>query len=117
MRCPPLARSAPLFAFLSRAFGVACLALTVVLAVLDLTRSVAGSQIVWTSFDRSWSSASPSTRAAAEATVVGTAGEAIWGALAVALALPGWAILGALAFVLLWLGRRRRSAYARFARE
>ena len=97
--------------------GIALLALAVVLAVLDLTRSVAGSSFVMTSFDASWTSVSAPTREAAEAVVTSALGAAVWSALAAVLALPGWAIAGMAAALLLWLGRKRRSAYARFARE
>ena len=106
-----------LFAFLARMLGIALLALAVVLAVLDLTRSVAASELVVTSLDASWTAASAGTRAALEGSVRRTAGEGAWSILLFVLAVPGWAVFGALSALLLWLGRRRRSAYSRFARE
>ena len=106
-----------MFAFLARAAGVALLALAVVLAVLDLTRSVASSQLTTTSLDATWTQVSPTTRASAEATVSGRVGETVWSVLGTLLALPGWFVFLALASLLLWIGRKRRSAYARFARE
>ena len=93
------------------------LALAVVLAVLDLTRSVAGSSLVMTSLDAAWTGVSPASRATAETSVTTTLGATGWSALALLLQLPGWLVVLAASILLLWLGRKRRSAYARFARE
>ena len=93
------------------------LALAVVLAVLDLTRSVAGSAVVTTSLDATWTGISPATRANAEAVVTDTLGAMAWSLVTYLLALPGWLIVLSLALLLLWIGRKRRSAYSRFARE
>ena len=93
------------------------LALAVVLAVLDLTRSVAGSALSVTSLDATWAGVSEPSRRSVEASVRASAGDTVWDGLALLLALPGWIVFGLLAAFFLWAGRKRRSAYARFARE
>ena len=106
-----------MFAFLARSLGITLLALAVVLAVLDLTRSVAGSRIIVTSLDTTWTATSPGTRTSAQSSVEGVLGDVGGSVLTGVLALPGWLLVLTLALLLLWIGRRRRSAYSRFARE
>ena len=105
-----------MLAFLARTIGLVALAVAVVSAVLDLTRSVAASAPVITPMGESWLAVSPGTRALAEASVRERVASFVWdGPVTWLLALPTWAVFGALAFLFLWLGRSRGPAYGRFA--
>ena len=107
-----------MLAFLARALGLVCLAVAVVGAVLDLTRSVAASAPVATPLGESWLAVSPGTRALAEASVREGVAPFVWdGPVTWALALPTWVVFGALAALLLWLGRSRGRDLGRFARD
>lgn len=107
-----------MLAFLARSVGLVLLAVTVVSAVLDLTRSIAASTLVATPLGESWLAVSPGTRALAEASVRERVASFVWdGPMTWLLALPTWAVFGALALLFLWLGRSRDAGYGRFARD
>ena len=108
-----------MLSFIVRMIGLIALAIAVVSAVLDLTRSVAAGEAVVTPFGASWTAMSPSSHALAREAVGGSLGEGVWdGPVTWLLALPTWGLFGLLALFLLWLGRRRRaSLQSRFARE
>lgn len=93
--------------FLLRLLATLALAVAVVMAVLDATRSIAISTPTLTPLIESWQSASPDTLAALRAFVEGRLGEAAWDpALVSVLSLPGFAVFAGLALVLYMLGHR-----------
>lgn len=107
-----------MLAFLARSIGLVLLAVAVVSAVLDLTRTVAASAPVVTPLGESWSAVSPGTRALARAAVTERVAPFVWdGPVTWALALPTWAVFGALALLFLWAGRSRAGDYGRYARD
>lgn len=106
-----------MLSFLARAVGLVLLAVAVVSAVLDLTRTVAASALVATPLGESWSAVSPGTRALAQEAVSERLAPFVWdGPVTWLLALPTWAVFGALAVLLLWAGRRR-ATYSRYAQD
>ena len=108
-----------MLSFIVRSIGLVALAIAVVSAVLDLTRSVAAGEAVITSFGSSWTAMSPNSHALARESVTNSLGAGTWdGPVTWALALPTWGLFGLIALFLLWLGRKRRaSVQSRFARE
>ena len=107
-----------MLAFLARSIGLVLLAVAVVSAVLDLTRTVAASAPVVTPLGESWISVSPGTRALAQQAVSERVAPFLWdGPVTWLLALPTWAVFGALACLFLWLGHRRGSRYGHHVRD
>jgi hypothetical protein len=105
-----------MFKALLRLLSMVALAVAVIMAVLDATRSIAAEDVVWTPLGVSWTSVSPVTLAqvrelAAQALPNGTA-EVALGAI---LQLPGAAVFAVLALVLALLGRKRVRQESRFA--
>ncbi|MEP9375847.1 hypothetical protein ABLE91_03960 [Aquabacter sp. CN5-332] len=98
--------------FLFRFFGFWILAGGFVALVVDGTRSIAGSRLVFTSARDAWNAVSPATLAQAQEQVSGLAPWA-WADLAApVLGLPLFAVLAVVGFLLLAIGRvRRRSRY------
>lgn len=93
--------------YLLRLIAMIALALAVILAVVDATRTVAESQLVMTPLAQSWSDLSPQSIAGFRAWVEGTLHPAVWDPVLVAvLALPGFAVFGIIAFLFYALGRR-----------
>ena len=92
------------------------LALAVVLAVLDITRSITASVIVMTPLMESWSAISPATLEAAQQAVEGWGVAFLWDPVLISiLKLPSWLVLGLVSMLLFWFGQRRTSSIGRFA--
>ena len=105
-----------MFQFIFRAFGMIVLALALVTAVLDVTRSVAGSRFIVTSLYDNISGLSDSLLPSLQASVEQGLHPLVWDPLLTGLlALPGWAILWLISMVLLWIGQTRRDPYGRFS--
>ena len=104
--------------FFFRLLATVALAITVIMAVLDATRSVAGQDLVLTPLRTSWSAVSPDTLAAVEEIVRTNVHPLAWdpGALWV-LHLPGFVVFAVLAFLLYAIGRRPQRRIGRFAVE
>lgn len=101
--------------FLFRLLAVFSLAIAVVMAVIDATRSIAASQWVTTPLIESWSSFSAGTLAAAEAFTRDAMLPELWDLVAVTvLAAPGFAVFAVLALLFYAIGRRpqRRDRFA-----
>ena len=97
--------------FVARFTGIWLFAGSIVLAVLDGARSVAASRLVFTSVRESWGRWSPGTLASLEATLERTAIPSVNDFIAAwLLGAPSWVLLGAIAFLLVAIGRRRRLA-------
>lgn len=105
-----------MFRFLFRLAAMISLAVAVIMAVLDTTRTVAASKLVLTPLKTSWLAASPDTLGAFEAFVRDKAGPALWDmAVTPVLDLPGFAVFAALALLLYAVGYRQQGKEARFA--
>ncbi len=106
--------------FLFRFLGLVCLAAAFILVVYDGTKSIAGSQLYFTSVQALWQLFNPTGlqgfMQATKPLIAPYAGGVLWdpGVLAV-LAAPAWGLLGILGMLLLLLGRRKKPliGYAR----
>ncbi len=104
-----------MFQFLFRIIGVFALALAVVMAVLDITRSITASALVMTPLGASWRAVNPQTLDSLKESAERVS-PILWSPVATSvLALPGWLVFWSLAMILLWLGMRRSNPYGRFA--
>ncbi|SFO16906.1 hypothetical protein SAMN03159463_01327 [Mesorhizobium sp. NFR06] len=102
--------------FIFRLAAMVALSISVIMAVIDTTRSVAASSLVMTPLNASWLAASPDTRAAFETFVRAKASPLVWdGVAAWVLAQPGFAVFAVLAFLLYAVGYRRKRRGAEFA--
>ena len=93
--------------FLFRFLSAIALAIAVIMAVLDATRTIAASALVMTPLGVSWRAMSPDTLEAAQAFVTGTLHPLVWdpGVVAV-LALPGFVVFAGLSLILFVIGRK-----------
>lgn len=102
--------------FVFRLAATIALAIAVIMAVVDATRSVAVSAAVLTPLGESWQAAAPETYAAARNAVAEHAWPVLWDPVIVTvLALPGFAVFALLALGLFAIGHRpsrRRGARA-----
>ena len=88
------------------------------MAVLDATRTIAGSELVMTPLNTSWISVSPGTFAAVQTFLTDMAHPLVWDpGMVFILNQPGFVVFGALAFLLYAIGRRPRRRIGRFAVE
>ncbi len=95
--------------FLFRFMGLFLLAVAVILAVIDATRSVAASELVMTPLGQSWFAVSPSTINLAQALVQRYTLPVIWDpAIVWVLTMPGFTVFAVLAVLFLQIGTRRR---------
>ena len=95
--------------FLLRLAATVALAVAVVMAVIDATRSIAASALTFTTLAQSWQTVSPWSLDAARKAVEQSAWPAGWTTVAAPLlALPAFAVLAVLAFILYAGGYRRR---------
>jgi hypothetical protein len=102
--------------FIFRLAAMVALAVSVIMAVLDATRSVAASALVMTPLNSSWLAVSPDTRSAFESYVRDKLGPLLWdGAIAWVLNQPGFAVFAVLAFILYAIGYRRPRRTGQFA--
>jgi len=105
--------------FLSRFVGLWLVAGALVALVIDATKSIAGSTLTLTPLGAAWANISMASLMSVQEFVQRTievyTGRWLWDpVIQWILLLPTWAVLGALGFLLTWLGRRRRlkTAYA-----
>ncbi|MCV3207341.1 hypothetical protein OHD62_11860 [Mesorhizobium sp. YC-39] len=102
--------------FLFRLAAMVALSVSVIMAVLDTTRSVAASALVLTPLNISWLAVSPDTRSAFESFVRDKVSSLLWdGVIAFVLNQPGFAVFAVLAFILYMIGYRRERPTGRFA--
>lgn len=105
-----------MFRFLFRLAAMVALSISVIMAVIDTTRSVAASALVLTPLNTSWLAVSPDTRSAFESFVRDKVSALLWdGVIAWVLNQPGFAVFAVLAFVLYMIGYRRERPTGRFA--
>jgi hypothetical protein len=102
--------------FLFRAAAMAALAIAVIMAVLDTTRTVAASHLVLTPLKASWGAVSPDTLAATEAFVREKVQPLVWDTVVEwILSQPGFAVFAAIALLLYMIGYKSERKVARFA--
>ena len=105
-----------MFRFIFRLAAMVSLSVSVIMAVLDATRSVAASALVMTPLNTSWLAISPDTRSAFESFVSDKINPLLWdGAIAWVLNQPGFAVFAAVAFLLYAIGYRRQRRSGQFA--
>lgn len=102
---------------LLRLASMVLLAVAVIMAVLDATRSIAAGALVLTPLGATWAAFSPQSLTGFEALVTQNLPPQAWDpALVWLLTLPGFAVVGGLSFLVALAGRRReRRADRRFA--
>lgn len=102
--------------FIFRLAAMVALSISVIMAVIDTTRSVAESALVMTPLNASWLAVSPDTRGAFETFVRAKASPILWDSIvAWVLAQPGFAVFAVLAFLLYAIGYRRKRRNTEFA--
>ena len=103
--------------FIFRVLATLSLAVAVIMAVIDATRSIAASIWVLTPLAESWQAVSPDTFAAAAGFVTKATLPMLWDPAALALlSLPGFAVFAGLALLFYLVGRRpERRRFGRFA--
>lgn len=105
-----------MFRFVFRLAAMISLAIAVIMAVLDATRTVAASELVLTPLKTSWNAVSPQTMAAAEMFVREKMSPMWWDMGANwLLGLPGFAVFCALALLFYAIGYRRERTGGRYA--
>lgn len=101
--------------FLFRLAAMIALSVSVIMAVLDATRTVAASQLVMTPLHTSWLAVSPDTLGAFEAFIRNKVHPLLWDAvISWVLNLPGFAVFAALAFILYAIGHKPERRAGRF---
>ncbi len=101
--------------FIARTFGLFFLAIALVSAVIDTSRSIAASKPVITAFGATWKALAPASLSAAKTVIEQNLNPFFWDPVMLwLLSWPTWAIFGFLAFAIFALGRRRRKT--RFGR-
>jgi len=92
------------------------LAVAVIMAVLDATRSIAAGAVVMTPLGASWAALSRQSLAGFEAWVAQTLPGLAWDPVLVSLlSLPGFAVFAGLSLLMALAGRRRARRDHRFA--
>ncbi|WP_048645386.1 hypothetical protein [Nitratireductor soli] len=100
-----------MFRLLFRALAMVSLAIAVIMAVIDATRSIAASALVFTPLGESWYSVSPETLNLSQAVVQRYTLAVLWDPVALfILTLPGWLVFTALSLLFYTIGRPRRRA-------
>ena len=102
-----------MISFVSRFVGMWFVAGALVALVIDATKTIAASALTITPLGLAWQTLAPVTLASAHAFVEQkiepSVGHWVWDpAIQWLLLLPTWVVLGALGFLLTYLGRRRR---------
>ena len=107
-----------MFRFLFRIMAMAALAVAVIMAVIDATRTIAASQLVLTPLSTSWITVSPDTLAALQGFVTERAHPLLWDPVIVSiLAQPGAAVFAVVALLLYAIGRKPERRAGRFVFE
>jgi len=95
-----------------RVFALFALAMALITAVLDITRSIADSTLIMTPLGVDWFNLSPSTLNLSQATVQRYVHPYLWDpVIQTILQAPSWFVFGALWLVLSLLGRRRKTRF------
>ncbi|MFK7902990.1 MAG: hypothetical protein AB8B49_09140 [Nitratireductor sp.] len=103
---------------ISKILGLVSLALAVIIAVLDLTKSIADSKVVLTSLGEHWVNFNTTSLQYLQVGIQRKFGIPwAWDTIFVPLLqMPGWLVFGVLAIILLWLARpKERGMKRRFS--
>ncbi|MDI6025598.1 hypothetical protein QBK99_05190 [Corticibacterium sp. UT-5YL-CI-8] len=104
--------------FLFRLLATTALSVATIMAVLDATRSVASSRLVFTPLASSWEAVAPGSFAATGAFIRDKAPDMLWDPVALwVLALPGFVVFLALAFLFYAVGYNRQRRRIGFVTE
>ncbi|MEQ1941472.1 hypothetical protein ABMA32_03515 [Mesorhizobium sp. VNQ89] len=104
--------------FLFRLMATFSLAVAVIMAVLDATRTIAVSRLVLTPLGESWASVSPSTLEETQSFIVEKMHPLVWNPVMVfILGQPGFLVFGLLAFLLYAIGHKPERRIGRFVAE
>ena len=104
--------------FLFRLLATIALAVAVIMAVLDATRTVAAGEWVITSLGTSWMMLSPGTLESAQKAVETGLHPALWDPVALfVLKSPGFVVFAVIAFLLYAIGRRPQRRLSPFAHQ
>ncbi|MBN7758474.1 hypothetical protein JF546_09925 [Nitratireductor aquimarinus] len=103
-----------MFRLIFRILALFALAVAVVMAVIDATRSIAASALIITPLGESWYSVSPDTLNLSQALIQRYTFPVIWDpAIIYILTLPGWLVFAVLALLFHAIGyRRKRHAFS-----
>jgi hypothetical protein len=92
-----------------RLIGTLLIAVAVVLAVIDGTKSLAAGTVVLTPLEASWMHFHPESLAAFKGFIASRLlGPLLENLVSAVLSSPGWAVIGIPGFLLAWAGRSRR---------
>jgi len=95
--------------FIFRVLALFALAVAVVMAVVDATRTIAADRWTFTPIGTSWQATSPETLSTLRQFVEKIAVPMLWDpVMTFVLSLPGWFVFAVLAFVFYAVGHRRR---------
>lgn len=115
--CPTI-QIGQMIRFLFRFLATIALSVAVIMAVLDVTRTIASSALVLTPLATSWNTVSPATLEAVRAFIIERAHPLLWDPVIVfILRQPGFAVFLVLAFLLYAIGHKRQRPLDRFAVE
>ena len=107
-----------MFRFLFRLMATVSLAVAVIMAVLDVTRTIAASRLVITPLGESWLSVSPNTLDTVQRFIIDNAHPLVWNPVMVfILGQPGFVVFSVLAFLLYAIGHRPERRIGRFVAE
>lgn len=107
-----------MFRFLFRLMATVSLAVAVIMAVLDATRTIAVSRLVLTPLGESWASVSPSTLEETQSFILEKIHPLVWNpVMTFILGQPGFAVFGVLAFLLYAIGHKPERRIGRFVAE
>ncbi len=101
-----------MFKSILRILALFALAMALITAVLDMTRSIADSSVIMTPLGVDWFNLSPSTLNLAQATVQRYVHPYLWDpVIQTILQAPSWFVFGVLWFLLALAGRRRKRSW------
>ena len=107
-----------MFRFLFRLMATFALAVAVIMAVLDVTRTIAVSRLAVTPLVESWRGVSPATLERVQSFIMENTHPLVWNPVMVfILDLPGFVVFGVLAFLLYAIGHRPERRIGRFVVE
>ncbi len=104
--------------FIFRALALLVLAVAVVMAVMDATRSIGASELMMTALGESWFSWSPQTLNIAQAAIQRYTLPVLWDPVMIwILTLPGFVVFCGLALLFYIIGRKPSKRTGRFASD